>query len=293
MKKLALGTAQFGFPYGIVNPRGQVHYTEVLNILKTARKAGMDTLDTAVGYGQSESVLGEIGISQWQTITKIPHLEKTSLHTPQMITQEVEAMVVASLRRTNLNQYYAVMLHDPLQLLAPRGNAIYEALQGLKARGVIKKMGISVYTPDELSRILTHFDIDLVQLPFNIFDRRFLHMGWLEKLKQKDVEIHVRSIFLQGLLVSGPDSRPPCFTQWDHLWKRWDNWIKQTGQTPVQACVHFPISRDEIDRVLIGVDSLTQLNEILESLDRPCLPPPQDLWSDDQDLINPTRWSLP
>jgi aryl-alcohol dehydrogenase-like predicted oxidoreductase len=130
-----------------------------------------------------------------------------------------------------------------------------------------------------------------VQSPFNIVDRRLAESGWLHRLNESGTEVHVRSIFLQGLLLMPAAARPAKFRQWQPLWDSWHRWLQETRQTPVQACLGFALSPPEVARIVVGVDSLPQLQEILRAVDAPCTAAPRALMSDDPNLINPSRWS--
>lgn len=284
--KLALGTVQFGLDYGVANQGGQVSLQEASDILALARKHQIDTLDTAIAYGNSENVLGEIGTAQWRVVSKLPEMPENVA-----VGRWVQEQVEGSLSRLRCEQLYAVMLHRPEQLSGPQGAELADALRALKAQGRVKKIGVSIYQPEELGPILQKLDLDIIQAPLNIIDRRLQSSGWLSKLKAADVEVHVRSAFLQGLLLMDKSQRPQKFERWDTLWETWDAWLAQHGLTPLQACLGFLNVCEGVDRVVVGVDSRQQLTEILNA-DTCSLPPvPEALSSDDVDLINPAHWN--
>jgi aryl-alcohol dehydrogenase-like predicted oxidoreductase len=285
--KLALGTAQFGLPYGVANQRGQVSLAEAAAILQHARAAGIDTLDTAMAYGASEEVLGQIGIQGWRVITKLHLTPGVCIDDPMWIEQAVHA----SLDRLGVTSVYGLLLHRPEQLLGDQGEALYENLQRLKSDGVIKKVGISVYSPNELDKLMSRYNIDLVQAPFSIMDRRLITSGWMDRLVSAGVEIHARSVFLQGLLLMEPEKRPGKFARWQPLWAQWQDWLHNNRITSLQACLGFALSHSAIGRVIVGVDSQDQLKEILSALYGAVPLPPAELCSEDIDLINPSRWS--
>jgi Predicted oxidoreductases (related to aryl-alcohol dehydrogenases) len=162
----------------------------------------------------------------------------------------------------------------------------------MRDQGLVDKIGISVYGPEELEALCARFSFDLVQSPFSVIDRRLVDSGWLARLRKQGVEIHVRSLFLQGLLLMEPGRRPDAFERWHSLWDRWHGWLNEESVTPLQACLSFALSEPRIDRVVVGVDSLRQLQAILTNADAIVTPPPTDLRSSDLDLINPSRWSV-
>lgn len=284
--KLALGTVQFGLDYGVANQGGQVSLQEASDILALARKHQIDTLDTAIAYGTSENVLGEIGTAQWRVVSKLPEMPENVA-----VDRWVQEQVEGSLSRLRCEQLYAVMLHRPEQLSGPQGAELADALRALKAQGRVKKIGVSIYQPEELGPILQKLDLDIIQAPLNIIDRRLQSSGWLSKLKAADVEVHVRSAFLQGLLLMDKAQRPQKFERWDTLWETWDAWLAQHGLTPLQACLGFLNACEGVDRIVVGVDSRQQLTEILNA-DTCSLPSvPEALSSGDVDLINPAHWN--
>lgn len=286
--KLALGTVQFGLNYGIANQQGQTAINEARAILNHATLQGMDTLDTAISYGESEERLGEIGIENWRVVSKLPAVPDGC---PDM-TQWVEVSVKESLQRLKVKSLHGLLLHRPLQLLEQNGDRLYHALQHLKHDGIVQKIGVSIYDPSELDALFKNYCLDIVQSPFNIFDRRLVDTGWLSRLAQQGTEVHVRSVFLQGLLLMTPRDRPQKFNRFLSLWNQWDAWLKDTGLTPLQACICFALLFQQISNVIVGVDNLSQLKEILQGAEAPMPHIPGELRSNDQDLINPARWRL-
>ena len=138
--KLALGTAQFGLPYGIANQSGQVSREEVKEILTIARLNYIDTLDTAITYGESEACLGEVGLDGFKVITKLPAFPENI----QNINSWVNNQMQASLKRLNTSSLYATLLHRPEQLLTSKGDALWRSLEKLKEDGFIDNTTISL-----------------------------------------------------------------------------------------------------------------------------------------------------
>jgi aryl-alcohol dehydrogenase-like predicted oxidoreductase len=133
--------------------------------------------------------------------------------------------------------------------------------------------------------------LDLVQAPFNVLDRRLEFSGWLTRLAQENVEIHVRSIFLQGLLLMNNETRPAMFAKWTPTWARWQDWLDEQQVAPLRACLGFALSVPHVDRVVVGIDSVAHLREILDCMTVPVVSPPPGLMNGDPDLINPSRWN--
>lgn len=287
MNRLALGTVQFGLEYGIANESGRVNLDEAGRILAEAADSGIGLLDTAIGYGDSERVLGQIGVADWKIVSKLPALPDEC---PD-VASWVEAQVAGSLARLGVGGLYAVLLHRPEQLFDARGEQLLEALERLKAHGRTEKIGISIYAPDELDRLFDGMRFDLVQAPLNILDRRLVDSAWAQRLKRLGVELHARSVFLQGLLLMPASRRPAKFGRWQRLWSEWDHWLDETGLTPLQACLRYALSIGEVDKVVVGVDGAAQLREILAAATGSLTSLPNWPQNIDIDLLNPSRWS--
>lgn len=286
--RLALGTVQFGLPYGIANEQGQIGLAEAAAILALAREHGLDTLDTAAAYGDSERRLGEIGVSGWRVVSKLPPLPANC----RDVHGWVERCIGASLDHLGLPGLYGLLVHRCADLTSARGDELFAAMEAQKARGVVHSIGASVYAPQELDELTGRFALDLVQAPFNILDRRLESSGWLARLKAQGTELHTRSVFLQGLLLMAPERRPAKFARWQELWDAWDRWVRASGVTRAQACLGFALRYREIDRVVVGVDSAAQLAVLLAAAIPSEQGPPYLLSSHEPDLIDPSRWRL-
>ena len=288
--KIALGTVQFGCDYGIANKRRQVQDSEVAKIISNARSSGINLLDTAVAYGSSENVLGRVGVGGFNVVTKLPADPKVS---QSAIGQWVKTQVYASLARLRRDTLYALLLHQPQILLTSHGAEVSRALSDLKNDGVVQKIGVSVYSPDELPPIFSKYCIDLVQVPLNVADRRMETSGWLERLHNEGVEVHSRSTFLQGLLLMGRNELPGKFLRWSRLWEEWESVLMNSGVTALEACLAYPLSIRQVDHVLVGVDGLNHLRAILKAANRqPCNLDTSFMMSADLDLIHPPNWTL-
>ncbi len=286
--RLALGTVQFGLAYGVANQRGQVDFLEVQRIIELARSNGIDTLDTAIAYGESESTLGKLDLRGFNLITKLPALP----HECKDTIGWVESQLIGSLERLNTPKVHGLMLHRPEQLLGKKGRALYRALDAMKSQRLVESIGLSIYDPSELNQLLSEMSFDLVQAPFNLLDRRLIDTGWLERLQMLGIELHVRSVFMQGLLLMAASERPPKFLRWNSLWSSLKSWLDDANLTPLQACLRYALSFDEIDRLVVGVESVEQLREIIEESSGGVPVLPKCLHTSDTDLLNPSRWAL-
>lgn len=284
--KLALGTAQFGQKYGVANTGNQIDQETAFSILRRSQELGWETLDTASAYGASELVLGAFGVQRWRVVSKLNAVPNQCRDVKGWVKKQAEN----SLHRLELKKMYGFLLHKPSQLTEVGGEKLYEALIALKDECLVEKVGISIYSPLELEVLSPEYRFDLIQAPLNIFDRRILESGWAERLKKSGAELHVRSAFLQGLLLMSPKDRPLKFDRWSTIWKEWDQWLYASGLSPLQACLRYVRDASFVDRIIIGVNSVAHLNQIAlaiegESSGLPEFPP-----INDERLINPIFW---
>ena len=284
---LALGTVQFGMTYGVANTEGQVSQEEVKKILQYARKSGIDTIDTAIAYGDSEKYLGLAGVNDFKLITKLPSIPQSVTNIEEWIDKQVEA----SLSRLGVENVYGLMLHQPDQLFGPKGKRVIQSLINLQKRLVVHKVGISAYSHKELQKLFELHDFDIVQCPFNLVDRGLVTSGWLSKLKKSGVEVHSRSSFLQGLLLMSRDLIPDKFQEWDALWATWHDWLDDQSKAPLEACMSYVLSFPEIDRVIVGVESKQQLEQIVGVTLSSRMSSFPHIYSENTDLINPANWN--
>jgi len=284
--KIALGTVQFGLNYGITNQAGQVTHKEASAILRLAKANGIDTLDTAIGYGESEQKLGEIGAQDWQIVTKLPAIPEDCTDICQWVNNAIDG----SLHRLKVSHLYGVLLHRPQQLLGKGGDRLFLALQRLKDDKIVKKIGVSIYDPSELDALSDHYKFDLVQAPFNVIDRRLIESGWMRKLSDQGTELHVRSVFLQGLLLMTKENRPAKFDRWINLWNSWEDWLTVSRLSATEACVRYALSFPEISQVVVGVDSRQQLSEIMAASSGSMPELPNHINSNVIELLSPACW---
>lgn len=282
--KLALGTAQFGLDYGLSNKTGKVALDEASSLIEYARNNGITLLDTAFAYGDSEKILGAIGADDWLVVTKLPSIKE--------LNRSVKSAVQESLNRLKLEKIYAILLHRPEDLIGVYGKQLYQDLYQLKQEGSIKKIGLSIYSPVILDKIIPNYDIDIIQAPFNILDKRLLESGWLPKLKKINVEVHVRSIFLQGLLLMNLQERPVTFNKWNNIWSEWDRYVANSSKTRAELCLQWALSFEDIDKIIIGIDSKTQLEYLLDFYSEECDLPDLNLKCNDDLLLDPFNWNV-
>lgn len=284
---LALGTAQLGSPYGEMNKGGGLTVSQVETLLSKARSAGISTIDTASLYPRSEQLLGEVGTQGFDVITKLKGVNEASGSPYDWVVGEVEA----SLQRLNLPSLHALLLHRPSDILGNSGQGVIAALRDLRQDGLIRHLGFSIYQPDELSSLCEAMSPQLVQCPFSVFDRRLETSGWLQSLANEEIEVHARSVFLQGLLLCSEDTLPAKFWPWLEIWRLWWKFLDEAKLTSIEAALNFVLATSGVSKVVVGIDSPAQLNELLTfDLEQKALQVPDFLISDER-LLNPQLWT--
>lgn len=257
--KLVLGTAQFGLDYGITNTRGKVARQEVYQILEEAKSYGVTTLDTAIAYGDSEQVLGDCcaEINGFDFISK---LTIDSDHSCSVL-EEIEG----SCCRLKVNELYAVMVHNAEALLENNGSTYWADLEKAKSAGRVKKIGVSVYTPEHAKKIIENYNIDIIQIPFNLLDQRFKRSGLLKIFKQRNIEVHARSIFLQGLLLSDYTNLHEYFQPIQSKLSLIDKVCAENNTSKLDLVFSQLNAIKEIDAVVFGVTSSEELGGIFKA----------------------------
>lgn len=288
--KLGIGTAQFGMRYGLAGASGPLAAREVRAILQYAARRNVAFLDTAPAYEASESILGR---ALWrghpmQIVTKTPAFGQTdTVAQGRRVIETFER----SLGRLNQARIYGLLVHDSNDLLGERGEQIHRALEKIKASGRCSKIGASVYDAGQIDAILDRFPIDLIQLPLSLLDQRLLSSGHLQKLKERQVEIHARSVFLQGLLLMDPATLAARFAPIRPRLVEYNTYLEKRGRSRLDAAIGFVKRIEQVDGMIIGVDNLSQLTQVVSSFSAH---PPRDQYRqfrlNDSGLVDPRTW---
>ncbi len=194
--------------------------------------------------------------------------------------------------RLGVSSLYGLLIHDAADLLGPDGNALWRKLQHFKSEGQVNRIGVSVYSVDSALEMSKRFPLDIIQVPLSIFDQRLVVDDTLLRLKESGVEVHARSIFLQGIILSAPDDLPPLLTPARAILSRYHQLLSKYGVTPLQAALAFPLTHKAIDSIVLGIDNMTMLRQIIEVMSQPL---PQLNFSEfaiENDFVcNPSAWT--
>lgn len=283
--KIVLGGAQFGMKYGLFNSE-KIKKKEFSKIEKLILKSNIDFIDTASTYRNSEKIIGQSRLNKLKIISKI----KISPNNRGNIKNSVNKIVFQSLKRLKTKNIYGLLVHDYKDLLGARGVEFLKELKALKAKKIVKKIGISIYSPNELEKIWKFWKPDLVQTPFNLLDQRILNSGWIDILKKHNVKIFVRSCFLQGLLVGNYNSLI-ISKKFKTLLKNFDNWCEHNEISRLKACLDFVRQFKKIDFVIVGFNNYPQIKEILDVVKKKKFIVPKKFLVNNLNYIDPRRWN--
>ena len=284
--QLCLGTVQFGLPYGITNQAGQVPEREVRRILDLASASGINLLDTAQAYGTAETVLGHCWPKEVtrRLISKLP---------AGALPESWEPSLITSMRRLQASKLHGFLLHRSSDLLGVDGKALLDWLVGLRVRGLVERIGVSIYDASELRGLpLDH--LQLVQLPLSVYDQRLMRDGTIDRLREMGIAVHVRSVLLQGLLLQSPHKWPGHLSAAfrDHHARRLAH-LHNQEISPLTAALSFVRDCEGVEAVLVGVTERQELAEVLQAWRQAEVSPLEKLtewaWENELDL-DPRRW---
>tara|TARA_B100001057_G_scaffold483901_1_gene561258 strand:+ start:82 stop:963 length:882 start_codon:yes stop_codon:yes gene_type:complete len=291
--KLILGCANFGNRYGLKEKK--LSYTKISKIISKAKKLGINHYDTANDYKDSEKFIGKKIINIYKNKkplidTKIPKKIKI-----KNSISNIKSSTEISLKKLNIKTINTLYVHDSTQLLNKNGKIVYRDLVYLKKKKLIKNIGISVYTPQELIKILKKFKIDVVQAPFNILDKRFTSLKISKLLKSNNCKLIARSIFLKGVLLKRRSALHTYFDKWSNIFKKIETESRGQKLSIKQHTLKTINREKKIDNFIIGVSNENQIKEIFNILKNLKNKPLKKLNVPnvvDNKLINPKYWKL-
>jgi len=278
LEKLGLGTVQFGQAYGVSNQRGQVPKDEAAAILSRAANAGIGLLDTAANYGEAEAVLAALNTSRFRIVTKTINLS-----------YGLDRVIARARQSAQTIRADTLLVHAVADLKGAEGRALWAALRQLKNEGVFRKIGISAYVADDPVALAQRFHPDVMQLPLSLLDQRLLANGALAQLRDLGVEVHARSLFLQGLLFMEnlPAKLRSATPHLAHIREV----LQKADLPPLSAALGFVLAQPEIAFGLVGVTSEKELDEIIAAVRQPL--PTLD-WASfalhDELVLTPSLW---
>ena len=284
--KIILGSANFDQIYGI--QKNFIKKSEIKKLFNLALKNKIKTIDTSPLYNKSEKIIGLLNNNRFKIISKIPKPPKNIKR--ENIKKWLKQKVMISLKNLRIKKFECLLLHNANSLLYKNGDEIYKGIRNMKINGLTSKIGVSIYDFNVLDKILKKFKFNLIQAPFNILDQRLVEKGWLKKLKKRKIEVHARSIFLQGILLLKHNQLPKKLIKLSKKLVMWENWLKKNKFSSLQVCLSFVLNQRQLDGIVVGYNNTNQLNQILklkQIKNNFSLP---NLNIKDKKLIDPREW---
>jgi len=275
LKRICLGTVQFGLDYGVNNDNGKPAYEEVKDILHYASSKNIDLLDTAWAYGDAENRIGKFIASEDQAFSLITKVRPNivSEH-PKSIIYETEKSINESMERLGVDKINGCLLHTPSDYY---NDEVMKVLRSYKQKGIIENIGVSIYEVEDALNVVKDNSVDYLQVMYNVFDQRLDEVEFWKYKQKSDVVVFARSVFLQGLLTMNPDKLPVKMKFADKYLRRYREICNQFNKTPQEVALIFALSKKEIDYLVLGVDSLEQLKENMRIVEN---------YEDNSQLIN-------
>lgn len=279
MSRLALGTAQFGSPYGVTNRRGKLPDEAVAGILAAARAAGHDLIDTSPAYGDAQRRLGQLAPAGMSYVSKfaLPATRARSVDT--------------TLDALGVDRLHAMLFHDVGDLRDERAADAVGVLRAARDDGVISRIGVSVYDDADLDAALAVFpDLDIVQVPGSVADRRLLDSPLLARVHDAGVEVHVRSVYLQGVLVADPATLPAFLAPLGPSLETMRDAVAAAQTTMLSAALRFVRDHPVVDAVVVGAVSTEEFAATADAWADPAPAPELPHLGLDGSVLDPRRW---
>ena len=256
MTQLILGTAQLGSAYGITNARGRLADDEVRSVLELARASGIVTFDTAADYGDSQRRLGMFAPPGGRYVTKF------SL--PPTAVPDADSLYGRSMADLHVSGLAGLMFHKMKDLDDPRAGRTIELMKEARHQGAVERIGVSIYDDTDLAKALQTFPgLTLMPFPGNILDGHLLDSPVMEELHASGVELHVRSAFLQGILLADPTALSPFFAPLAPALVHLATVASQNGTTVLGLALRYLRDHPLVDGVVVGATTTAELEAIL------------------------------
>lgn len=266
--QICLGSAQFGMQYGITNERGRIPEDDVQVLLERAFIAGVSWLDTAQSYGNAEAVIGR-ALPDHHGFRLVTKLTSQSQACFSIEDQSIwEHSFRCSLLRLRVNHVDALLLHSSDDLRKPGAEYLEHWLFGLRERGLVRRLGVSIYESKDLEDVNANL-LDLVQLPLSLYDQRLLADGTISRLRSHGCAVHARSLYLQGLLLNSVNQWPA----WIDLTTRahhasLEKLACARSATFLDCALGFARAQEDLEAVVLGLCTLQELEQLLQAWER-------------------------
>lgn len=294
--KLCLGTVQFGMDYGVFStPKKNPEYC--IDCLDYATQNGIDAIDTATAYGTAEEIVGEF--LKKKTILREKLFISTKLF-PNILddynrddyVRVIRDNLCKSLKTLHTDHVDAYYFHSSRYAFQPE---LLEAIKVVQDEGLAKRVGVSVYYPDEAMSCFENNHINCIQAPYSIFDHRMKEAGVFEKGKECGFNMDARTVFIKGLIRLKDDEVPDHLAKAKPILKRLDKICNDTGFSRIDLALGYVRREQRINHLVFGVRTIEQLKEDIESFNRDI---PEDIFEEidkefsgiSADIVVPSLW---
>ena len=260
-KKIIIGCANVGQMYGL--RKKQLSADKFDSILKVAKKNNLKHFDTASDYSKSELFLGKSASKFFKKKKVLIDTKLPKFFSNKNLKHEIKQAILSSIKKLRVGKINILYIHNPGQLMGSKGKMFYKTLMLYKKRGLINKIGVSVYTVKEIKTILRKYKIDAIQAPVNILDNRFLDKKLLDNLKKRKILFIARSIFLKGLVLKDPRKLPKYFDRWKKKLMDLNTELRKNKLNIKKYTFSYILRINNIDSFIIGVSSSKQLTQLL------------------------------
>jgi len=281
INNIVIGSANFGYEkYGIKN-RKTYSLNKIKSLISFANMRGINRLDTSMEYKGVYENLSKIELKKWKVSSKFI-LSKYKFNEVKNFIKDFDE----SLSKLNINKYENFLFHNVKDLKHKNLPKILKILKTFKKKNLISKIGVSLNDPNEIKIVKKKFQPDIVQLPFNLLDRRIVNKTLLKEYN--GIEIQVRSIFLQGLLLMKNRDRKKNHNK--QILKEFDKWINLSKIKRYQACINFIKDFKFFKTCVIGVGSDSEINKFIKCIKSNSKKYPRNILSNDLNIIEPRKW---
>ncbi len=283
MSKIILGTANLNQKYGFL--KKSIKFQNFKKIINKSKKR-IGYIDPSYNYKRVHKLLGKLNLGKIKIITKISIPEGSKINPKLWVSNSVRK-ITTDLKKKKI---YCILIHNPNLLISDKYEEYFFYLNELKKRGIIKKIGFSVYGIKETNILLKKYRIDILQVPINLINQSFCNKKFLKEINKRRIEVHARSIFLQGILLSSNLHNLKYFKKWKNLWTRYYSWLHKNKVSQLTACLTFIKRIKNISGFVVGVENETQLKEILNNRIKKKLKFHKFLNQKNKKLTNPSQW---
>lgn len=289
--KICIGTPQFSGSYGITNKnKKKLKLKDIKSFFKLLKKKKVNFIDTALAYKRAEKniILSKADLSDFNITTKIPRPYKLNNYEEIIIKK-----ISQSQKNYKIKKFYSVLLHDCKNLQKNEIKKILNLFNLLKKKNLTKNVGFSIYDQKEYKKIIKFFNPDILQVPANIFDRTFLTKKFLNEIEKKKIKLHVRSIFLQGILLSKIKFIEKKFKKWKKIFYDWEKFCSYNNVSKIELATNFILNYPSIEKIVVGFNNKNEFLQFLK-IKKINIKIPNFLIQNDKSiekLIKPYNWS--